>query len=46
MSAPYLNRQLFSDHWLRERLPQRDDTSLMPLGLAKSALWLRGLRRE
>ncbi|MGH2503509.1 MAG: hypothetical protein ACRDID_13465, partial [Ktedonobacterales bacterium] len=43
MSVPYLNRQLFSDHWLRERLPQREDYALTPLGLAKLALWLRGL---
>ena len=46
MTAPYLNRQLFSDHWLRERLPQRDDFALAPLGLAKLALWARGLAAE
>ena len=43
MTAPYLNRQLFSDHWLRERLPLRDDFALTPLGLAKLALWTREL---
>lgn len=39
----YSNRGLFSDHWLRERLPQRDEYALTPLGLAKLALWLRAL---
>ena len=43
MSVPYRNRQLFSDHWLRERLPLHEDYALTPLGLAKLALWLRAL---
>lgn len=43
MTVPYLNRQLFSDHWLRERLPQHDNFALTPLSLAKLALLVRGL---
>ena len=43
MSVPYLNRQLFSDHWLRERLPLREEYALTPLALANVALWSRRL---
>jgi hypothetical protein len=37
--AFYTNRQLFSDHWLRERLPSRAEYALTPLALARFALW-------
>jgi hypothetical protein len=37
----YTNRQLFSDHWLRERLHEQPAYQLTPLALARFALWAR-----
>lgn len=43
MTTLYTNRQLFSDHWLRERLPERVEFELVPLSLTRLALWSRSL---
>ena len=36
----YTNRQLFSDHWLRERLPDRPEYALTPLALLYRLLFI------